>query len=77
MFFTRIASVLAWLALVLGCIELLLGFGIAIGFVVEPTPGRYLGSKTTGQTIDAGIIKILVAIVFGTLSEITKILKQK
>lgn len=72
MFFTRIATVLAGLVLVFGCMQLFLGAGVAFGFVVEPVPGRYLGSKTSGQTIDAALIKIFVAVALGTVAEISR-----
>lgn len=76
MFFTRIATACAWLTFAFGCMQLPLGVGVAFGFVVEPEPGRYLGSKTSEQAIDAAITIVLVAIALGTVAEISRKLKR-
>jgi len=72
MFFTRLGTIAAFLVLVFGCLQLAMGIGIATEFIVEPTPGRYLGSHTSGQTIDRGVYAILFAIILGILTEISR-----
>jgi hypothetical protein len=53
-----------------------MGLTVATGLTPEPTPGYYLGSKTSGQAIDRGIYYILFAIAVGVLSEISQSLSR-
>jgi hypothetical protein len=76
MFYTKVARVVAAIAFVLGGLGVLMGFSVATGLTSEPTPGYYLGSKTSGQAIDRGIYYILFAIVVGVLSEISQSLSR-
>lgn len=67
MIFIRLAQVVAWLGLFLGAAR------IALGFVVASSPemqARYLGSATSGEAIDQGILWVVAAIAIGVLSEI-------
>jgi multisubunit Na+/H+ antiporter MnhB subunit len=69
-FYIKALRVLAPIIIFLGVWTLFLGFSVATGFIVEPEPGRYLGSKTSGQKIDQGIYLVFVGIVVGAISEI-------
>ena len=62
--------VLAPLIIIFGAISLLMGLGVASGIIIEPEPGRYLGSNTSGQAIDKGIYRIIAGIVVGAIGEI-------
>lgn len=76
-FYIKAGRVIAGIALVLGILRVLLGFAVATGVVVEPVPGYYLGTKTSGKAIDQGIYMILFGVVLGVLSEIGKSLAKK
>ena len=69
-FYIKASRVLAPLIIVFGVTSLLMGLGVATGVIVEPEPGRYLGSHTSGQVIDRGIYRIIVGIVIGAIGEI-------
>lgn len=75
MLFTHLGRIAAYLALIVGCTELLVGLGVAFEFIMEPTPGRYLGSRTPGQAIDRGTLVILFAIILGILTELSRSLR--
>ncbi len=76
MFYTKAARVVAVVAFVLGVLSVLMGLTVATGLTPEPSPGAYLGRKTSGQAIDRGIYYILFAIVVGVLSEISQSLSR-
>lgn len=69
-FYLKCCRVLAPLIIFAGVISLLLGLGVANGFILEPEPGRYLGSHSSGQAIDRGISRIIIGIVIGAIAEI-------
>ncbi|NKC15634.1 MAG: hypothetical protein GKR94_26590 [Gammaproteobacteria bacterium] len=69
-FYIKATRVLAPLIILFGLLSLLMGLGVATGVIVEPEPGAYLGSKTSGEAIDKGIYKIITGIVIGTIAEI-------
>ena len=69
-FYLKCCRVLAPLIILAGVISLLLGLGVATGFILEPEPGRYLGSYSSGQAIDKGISRIIIGIVVGAIAEI-------
>ncbi|MBR0827059.1 hypothetical protein JQ596_16075 [Bradyrhizobium manausense] len=74
MFFSKLARILAILALVFGLLRVLTGFvvaGIEPTEVREAARARYIGSKSSGQAIDSGIYAILFAVALGTLAEIS------
>jgi hypothetical protein len=71
MFYTKLGRIVAALTFAMGIVALTMGLTIATGGVVEPTPGEYLGTKTTGQWIDRGIYTILFAILVGVLTDIS------
>ena len=71
-FYTKFARVIAGIALILGIIGVVLGLVVATGVMVEPEPGHYLGSKTSGESIDRGIVYIFLAVTLGVLTEISQ-----
>ena len=68
--YIKASRVLAPIIIIFGVISLLMGLGVASGVIVEPEPGRYLGSRTSGQAIDQGIYRIVAGIVIGAIAEI-------
>jgi len=71
-FFSHVARVIAILALVLGILQVLMGFIIAnewMGMHVADL-GRYTTAATTGELINRGTYLILGAVALGTLAEI-------
>lgn len=77
MVFTRLGTVFAWIALVVGVARLATGLIVAFNLQV---PGfdasRYLGSDTSGRAIDQGIMVLLIAVALGTLTEIGRSLRN-
>lgn len=75
MFFTKLARIVATLALVFGLLRVLMGGYVAL---IEPkeardaAAARYIGSKSSGQAIDQGIYVILIAVALGTLTDIAR-----
>lgn len=79
MFFTKLAKVAAWLALVLGASQLLIGFSIAMEIVgpYDAALARYApGAANSGQVINRGLYAVIFAIVIGTLAEIGMALRR-
>ncbi len=76
MVFTTLGRVVAILAFVFGLIGVLMGLAVPTGNLVEPEPGYYLGTRTSGEAIDRGIYKILFAIILGVLTDISRSLAK-
>lgn len=75
MIFTKITTVVAWLVLVGAVIRLLTGIGIATEFLgpYEEALRRYGGKATTsGEIIDHAVYGLFIALVLGTLGEISR-----
>lgn len=71
MFFSKFARVVAALVLVVGASQVLMGFSIASGWMgADVDFGRYTTAATTGELIDRGVYRILIALALGTLAEI-------
>ncbi|NEH44359.1 hypothetical protein GR215_21135 [Rhizobium leguminosarum] len=73
MIFTNLAKIAAWLALVVGAFQLVLGFGIASEFFgpYDAALARYApGAANSGDVIDRGLFSVLFAIALGALAEI-------
>jgi len=72
MFFTKLARIIAILALAFGIARVSIGFYVAF---IEPKEAReaagarYIGSKSSGEAIDQGIYIILFAVALGKLAE--------
>jgi len=73
MLFTRLTRAVAVIGLVLGTFRALLGLAIATGYIgpYEAALARYTAASSSGEVIDKGLIMILLAIVLGTLAEIS------
>lgn len=74
MMFSRLARIAAWLALVIGLLQLVMGFSIAneIFLPYEEGLARYAPrAENSGQIIDKGFYKILFASALVTLAEIS------
>ena len=77
MMYTKIASFIAGLALILGILNILMGVFIITSDMSAVDAVRYLGTKTTGELIDRSIYTVLFAVTLGVLSEISKSLSIK
>ncbi|MGO4440286.1 hypothetical protein [Rhizobium sp. RAF56] len=79
--FTKIAQVLALLAVVSGVIGIVVGFVIATGVTgwsYEQALTRYGGGATSsGQVIDRGLYLLLFGVALGTLAEISLALHNR
>ncbi|NEJ73759.1 hypothetical protein GR197_25000 [Rhizobium phaseoli] len=74
MIFSHTARILAYLVLIVGASQLALGLAIATEALLphEQALARYApGAPNSGAVIDRGIQKLLIAVVLGTLSEIS------
>lgn len=69
MFFTKVGQVIAWLAFVFGLLRA--GMGIVLALNGIPS-ARYLGSASTGEAIDQGVIIMAIGVALGVLYEISK-----
>ena len=69
MFFTQAGRVVAWLAFIFGALRVVMGFAFAGNGAAA---ARYLGSGTTGEAIDQGLLTMVFAIGLGILSEISR-----
>ena len=76
LFFTRLGTVAAWLALALGAMRIVAGIIVASSDNPEILGPRYLGSSTSGQAIDQGIMVLLFAIALGMLAEISRSVRR-
>ena len=76
MFFTKLGRVIAWLLVIVGSLRVAQGFAIAFTTGQAMAP-RYLGSKTTGEAIDAGLLYILIGVVVGIVAEISRSIAAK
>lgn len=72
MSYTKSGRVVAGILLVIGISAFAIGLSVATGIIVEPEPGRYLGSKTSGEAIDRGLYYVFIAICLGVLTDISK-----
>ncbi len=73
MFFARVGTIVAWLAFVAGVYRIGMGTYVAsFDDAAERSAlaARYLGSISSGESIDRGVYTILVAVALGILAEI-------
>ena len=77
MFYTKIGRGIAILAIIFGVLRVALGFAIATGVMIEPTPGRYLGTSSSGEAIDQGLYVVLFGIILGILTDISRSLAKR
>jgi hypothetical protein len=74
MIFSRLAKAVAYLALVAGALQVVIGFGVATETFgpYEQALARYApGAANSGVVITRGIYATLLAIALGTLAEIS------
>jgi hypothetical protein len=64
-------QVIAWLAVVVGGGRIITGFSLA-GSGDPASIARYLGSDTTGEAIDQGLMLVVFGVALGILTEISK-----
>ena len=76
-FYTNIARVIAGIVIVMGISGIAMGLSIATGFFVEPEPGRYIGTHTTGEVIDKGTYYIIFGVTLGMFTEVSRSLFNK
>lgn len=62
---------IAWLAVALGGLRVALGFGLAIGGD-QAAAHRYIGSGTTGDAINEGMLLLALGIALGILTDISR-----
>jgi hypothetical protein len=75
--FTRLGTFIAGVVFFLGCMQVGLAAGVAMGAIVEPHPGFFLGTMTREQAIDSGLMKIMAAVAFGVITEISRSVERK
>ena len=76
MFFTKIGTLLAYIGMVLGVLRVASGIFIASGALSNEinisAAKRYLGTSTTGEAIDGGLVLIALSVALGILCEISR-----
>ena len=80
MFFIRLGSFVAWALVVLGSIRVLFGLLIAFGTSAADkavAERNILGSATSGEAIDQGLIALVAGVVIGLLVRITTNTNEK
>jgi len=77
MLYTKLGSLVAGIAFVLGILGIAMGIAVATGTIIEPEPGRYLGYHTSGEAIDRGIYKVFFAIALGVITEISRSIAKR
>ena len=70
MSFSKVARVMAFLGLMFGILEIVMGFTLVSWGISGEALGRYTSAPTTGALIDRGCLIVLVAVALGTLAEI-------
>ncbi|MDD9921478.1 MAG: hypothetical protein OXQ92_04225 [Boseongicola sp.] len=69
-----LGRLIAWGMVILGGLRLAMGVYVANAFVTqaewEAANSRYLGSKTSGEVIDQGLLWIAIGVGFGLLTHI-------
>lgn len=77
MFFTRVGYVVAWLLVIGGGLRAAMGFMIAQSDDYQELAQRYLGSSTTGEAIDRGLLVFLIGVSVGMVAEISRSLASR
>lgn len=75
--FTRLGTFIAGVVFILGCVQIALAVGVVTGAISEPRQGLFLAGLTSEQAIDNGLLKILAAVAFGVLTEISRSVEKK
>lgn len=73
MSFAGIGRIVAIVMIVLGLLMVVQGFVVAYVFDADPAAvRRYIGSGTTGETIDRGLLTIFAGLILGLLAAIAR-----
>lgn len=75
--FTKLGTFIAGVVFFLGCMQVCLAISIAMGIITEPSPGLFLGKMQPEQAIDSGLLKIMAAVAFGVITEISRSVERK
>lgn len=76
MFFTKVGRVIAWLLVVAGGLRAALGFAVAFSGNQALAP-FYLGTDTSGEAINRGLLVLLIGVSVGMVAEISRSLAAK
>ncbi|MHA7777809.1 hypothetical protein [Roseibium sp. M-1] len=57
--------------------QVALAAGVSMGLIIEPHPGFFLGTHTREQAIDSGLMKIMAAVAFGIITEISRSVERR
>ncbi len=71
MIFSKLARIVAWLALVLGAFQVVIGLGVGTGFLGPSALPLFAPGPSSGKVIDRGTYILIFAIALGTLAEIS------
>jgi hypothetical protein len=71
MAFTILGRIVAVLAFAYGVLTIFMAFDLATSDLPDEQLRLYLGNKTTGQTLDLGVLYIVFSIVLGVLTDIS------
>ncbi|MCW5720428.1 MAG: hypothetical protein KIS86_04725 [Devosia sp.] len=74
-----LGTVVSWLAIIFGALRVGLGFFVASGADAATRAemaARYLGSATSGQAIDAGVMTFVFGVTLGVLVKIGRSLNR-
>lgn len=74
MTFTTMGRVLAYLMIVFGLLGAALGFFVTLDGTPE-VAARYLGSRSSGEAIERGLMLFALGVVVGVLTDISRLLK--
>ena len=75
--YTKLGTFIAGVAFVLGCVQIAVGLTFATGSINDPRLLIFLAGSTSEQAIDSGLIKILAAVAFGVLTEISRSVERR
>ena len=75
--YTRLGTLIAGAAFILGSVQIAMGLGVVTGTISAGDPVLLLGNMTAEQTIDSGLLKILAAVAFGIITEISRSVERK
>ena len=76
MLYTRMAQLMLVIILLLGIMKISLGLIVATSENPKLAAARFLGSRTSGEMIDKGLLYIFIAITLGVLVEISINIKK-
>lgn len=77
MIFCKIARILGIAGAVFGLMGVVLGLTVALSDTPAADTARYLGSKSSGEAIDQGILRFVAAVVIGAVGEIGMLLARQ